>query len=47
MRLLEGKTGEILDTLQLNGNVEGSPAIFDNKIVVGTRSRAIYCIEIG
>jgi outer membrane protein assembly factor BamB len=46
MRLLDGKTGETLDTFQLNGNVEGSPAVFDNKIVVGTRSRAIYCIEI-
>jgi len=47
MILLEGKTGEILSRTSVNHNVEGSPAIFGNKVVVGTRGAQIFCIEIG
>ena len=47
MHLLEGATGEKLTSIPLGGNIEGSPAIFENRIVVGTRTQRIYCIEIG
>lgn len=47
VHLIEGISGQTLATLKLNGNVEGSPAIFDNLFVVGTRSRTIYGIRIG
>ncbi|MBR0026721.1 MAG: PQQ-binding-like beta-propeller repeat protein, partial [Clostridia bacterium] len=46
MFLLDGLTGELLDTITLNGNIEASPAIFNNTIVVGTRSNAIYGITL-
>ena len=47
MFLIDGKTGTVLGQTSLGSNVEGSPAIFDNKIVVGTRGQQIFCVEIG
>jgi len=32
--------------LPLNGNVEGSPVIFDDMIVVGTREMKIYGVRL-
>lgn len=46
MFLLEGTTGNVLDKINLGANVEGSPAIFENMIVVGTRGQRIYGIKI-
>lgn len=46
MYLIEGKTGEILDKLALGGNVEGSPAVFDDMIVVGTRGQKVLGIKV-
>jgi hypothetical protein len=46
MHLLEGITGEVLDTISLGSNVEGSPVAFGNRVVVGTRGQRIFCIEI-
>jgi len=46
MFLLRGRTGEIVYQLQLYGNVEASPAVFGNRIVVGTRWQRIFGIEI-
>ncbi len=46
MYLIEGQTGEILDKLPLGANVEGSPAIYDDMIVVGTRGQKIWGIKI-
>lgn len=46
MYLLEGTTGEILDRISLGSNVEGSPAVFENMAVVGTRGQKIYGIKI-
>ena len=42
MFLLEGKTGKIVDYINLGTNIEASPAVFDNTIVVGTRGQKIY-----
>ena len=45
--LLDALTGETLHSLNTGGgNIEGSPAIYDNKIIIGTRGKRIYCIEI-
>lgn len=46
MHLLDGKSGEILDTIAVYGNVEASPAIYNNMIVVGTRGQLIWGIRI-
>lgn len=46
MYLLDGQTGELLDKIDLGGKVEASPAVFDNTIVVGTRSKKIVGIGI-
>lgn len=45
--LIDALTGETIYTLNTGGgNVEGSPAVYDNKIIIGTRGKRIYCIEI-
>lgn len=46
MHLLEGATGKILDTIPLGGNVEGSPAVYEDMAVVGTRGGKIWGIRI-
>lgn len=47
MFLLNGKTGETLYKLQTGGgNFEGSPAIFNNHIVIGSRGKKIFRIDI-
>jgi len=46
LRLLDGLTGEEAASIQLRGNIEGTPAVFDDMIVVGTRSCKIYGIRI-
>jgi len=44
--LIRGATGEILDKVSLGSNIEGSPVVYGNRLVVGTRGRKIYCVEI-
>ncbi|WP_010250350.1 outer membrane protein assembly factor BamB family protein [Acetivibrio cellulolyticus] len=46
MHLIEGQTGNILDRIPLGGNVEGSPAVYDDMIVVGTRGQKIWGIKV-
>lgn len=46
MNLFEGATGKKLDSLPLEANVEGSPAVYDDMIVVGTRGSKIWGIRI-
>ena len=46
MYLIEGKTGEILDKVPVGGNVEGSPAVYEDMIVVGTRGQHIFGIKV-
>ena len=46
LRLLDGLTGEETAEIRLKGNIEGTPAVFDDMIVVGTRSNRIYGIRI-
>jgi outer membrane protein assembly factor BamB len=46
MFLLEGTTGKVLDTLDLEANIEASPAAFGDMIVVGTRGQRICGVKI-
>ena len=46
MHLINGLTGQILDTIILGSNVEGSPAVFENMVVVGTRGQKIFGVKI-
>jgi len=46
VHLIEAKHGSILDTITLNGNVEGSPVIFEDILVIGTRGQKIYGIRV-
>lgn len=44
--LLDGETGDKLDAKDLNGNIEASAAVYNNKVVVGHRSCRIFGIEL-
>ena len=44
--LFRGSSGELLDTINIGGNVEASPAVYGNMVVVGTRSNSICGIRI-
>ena len=46
LRLLDGLTGAEVASVKLKGNIEGTPAVFDDMIVLGTRSSKIYGIRI-
>jgi outer membrane protein assembly factor BamB len=46
MYLIRGTTGEILDRINLGGNIEASPAVFGNRLVVGTRGQRVIGVEI-
>ena len=46
MYLLDGRTGEVLDKMNLGGNVEASPAVYKNTLVVGTRAQKIYGVTL-
>jgi outer membrane protein assembly factor BamB len=46
MYLIDGLTGQVLDTIKLGANVEGSPAVFENMVVVGTRGQKIFGVRI-
>lgn len=37
--LLDGLTGEIINTLEVEGTIEGSPAVYGNTLVIGTTGR--------
>lgn len=44
--LIDGATGAFIDGINLGSNIEASPAVFENTIVVGTRGQKIFGIEI-
>lgn len=47
MHLIDARTGETLYKLQTGGgNMEGSPAVFNNNIIIGTRGKKIFRIDI-
>ena len=46
MFLIEGTTGKVLDTLDLETNIEASPAAYGNMVVVGTRGERICGVRV-
>lgn len=46
IRMYDGRTGEQLSEIEIDGNMEGSPAVFDDMLVIGTRDCNIYGIRI-
>lgn len=46
MYLIDGLTGKVLDSLDVGGNVEASPAVYNSTIVVGTRSQLIWGVTL-
>lgn len=46
MHLMDPKNGDVLDTISVGLNVEGSPAIYNDMAVVGTYAKKIYGIRI-
>ena len=46
MHLMDGQSGMVLNTLMLDGSIEGSPAVYNNMLVVGTRGKKICAVRI-
>lgn len=46
LRLLDGLTGDLVTALQLEGAIDGSPAAYDEMLVVGTREGNVYGIRV-
>jgi outer membrane protein assembly factor BamB len=44
LRLIDGHTGELIADIDLKSNVEGSPTVFGNTLVVGTRGKKIVAV---
>ncbi|MDR0951951.1 MAG: PQQ-binding-like beta-propeller repeat protein [Oscillospiraceae bacterium] len=47
MYLFDGRTGRELDNINLLTNMEASPAVYNNTIVIGTRGQKIYGVSLG
>ena len=45
LRLLDGLTGDLIADIDLGANVEGSPAVFGDTLVVGTRGEKILAVK--
>ena len=45
-RFFEGKTGKVLSTVSVGSNVEASPTVFENKLVIGTRGQKVFGFTI-
>ncbi len=46
LSLIEARTGRLLDEIDLGSNIEASPAVFEDMIVLGTRGQRIFGIKI-
>ncbi len=44
--LIDGKTGSVLHSINVGSNIEASPAVFEDTIVVGTRGGQIIGVKI-
>ncbi|PWM21548.1 MAG: pyrrolo-quinoline quinone [Clostridiales bacterium] len=43
---IDGLTGEILNTFEMDGNIEATPAVYNDILVLGTRNCSIYAVRI-
>jgi len=44
-RLVDGATGELLDTVDLDQTIEASPVVFNDTVIIGTRE-GVYAFRI-
>jgi len=44
--MVDGATGKVLDTMYMNSHMEATVAAYDNTIIVGTRTNAIFGITL-
>lgn len=44
--LVDGTAGTMLDSVSLGYNIESSPAVFGNTLVVGTRGEEVYAMKV-
>ena len=47
VHLMDGKDGTTITTLSVKSNVEASPIVFNDMMVVGTRGQQVFGIKIG
>jgi len=47
VQLLDPSNGKTLHSISIGSNVEASPAVFNDMLVVGTRGQRVYGIKIG
>ena len=46
MYLFDGRTGDVLDFIDLGGHVEATPVVYNNTVVIGTRGQLIWGIRL-
>ena len=46
MYLLDGLSGEVMDSMQLGGLIEASPAVYESTVVIGTRVMSIWGVRL-
>lgn len=46
VHLIDGKNGETLDKISIDSNVEASPVVYEDTLVVGTRGQWVYGVKI-
>ena len=46
VKLLDARTGKVAAQVQLVGDIEASPAAFDDRIVIATRADRIYGLRV-
>ncbi len=46
LRMYNPLTGDVYDEIELDGNMEGSPAVYGDTLVIGTRDCRIYGVQI-
>lgn len=46
LRLFDGLSGKVVAKADLDSNIEGTPVVFDNMIVIGTRGKKIFGLKI-
>lgn len=46
MYLVDGLTGDVLDTFSFDCTMEASPTVYNNTVVIGTRNQEVYGITL-
>lgn len=44
--ILDGRTGQELDTMNLRSHIEATPVVYNNRVVIGTRTNGIFGLEL-